>query len=180
LDILHCPSAVSKDFVSDYAAVHHDREAPIDITNNGVFFLNSRIRHEQVADGLSNTLFLGEKAADDNDLGWMSGTRATLRNTAWGPAAPPNLPTFPRNADGLPVLTPASEQELAPKGAPGGTSKPNAPRLYVGGFGGPHPGGAIYAFGDGSIRFLSESIDPPMYRRLGNRDDGQLLDLGWY
>lgn len=181
MDVLHCPSTVSKDFASDYAAVHHDREAPIDVTNNGVFFLNSRIRHEQVADGLSNTLFLGEKGSDDSDLGWMSGTRATLRNTAWGPAGTPlNPPVFPRNAEGLPVLNEAVERQLASAGGSAATSKPNPRLLFVGGFGGPHSGGAIYAFGDGSIRFLPETIDPPTYRRLGNRADGELLDMGTY
>jgi len=48
---------------------------------NGMFFLNSRIRRDDVTDGLTYTIFLGEKTPDRIvDLGWMSGTRATLRN----------------------------------------------------------------------------------------------------
>jgi prepilin-type N-terminal cleavage/methylation domain-containing protein len=79
---------------TNYAGVHHDVEAPIDIDNHGVFFLNSRIRYEDVTDGLAQTLFIGEKLGDEaSDLGWMSGTRATLRNTGTpinetGPNAP--------------------------------------------------------------------------------------------
>ncbi len=84
LDIagFRCPSSpASGTGYTDYAGVHHDIEAPIDVTNNGTFFLNSRISYFDLKDGSSNTLFLGEKNTYAGDLGWMSGTRATLRNT---------------------------------------------------------------------------------------------------
>jgi hypothetical protein len=84
LSPLVCPSdrgAFAKFATSSYAACHHDVEAPIDTDNNGVFFLNSRIGQDDVSDGLAYTIFLGEKTAEDLDRGWMSGTRATLRNT---------------------------------------------------------------------------------------------------
>ena len=44
IPILNCPSLWSsqKGYTS-YAGVHHDVESPIDATNHGVFFLNSRI-----------------------------------------------------------------------------------------------------------------------------------------
>ncbi|GAA4439404.1 DUF1559 domain-containing protein [Bremerella cremea] len=38
-----------------------------------------------------------------------------------------------------------------------------------------HPGGAMFAFGDGSVHFLSETIDQTTYRNLANRYDGQTL-----
>ncbi len=79
--LLQCPSDWRDDLalgVSNYAACHHDVEAPIDVDNHGVFFLNSRIRYEDITDGASHTIFIGEKIAEPNDLGWMSGTRADL------------------------------------------------------------------------------------------------------
>ena len=67
---------------TNYAAVHHDAEAPIDVTNMGCFYLNSRVRFEDIEDGTVNTMFLGEKWRDPQGLGWASGTKATLRNTS--------------------------------------------------------------------------------------------------
>ena len=67
--------------VSNYAGCHNDVEAPIDADNHGVMFLNSHISRTDVTDGLASTLYVGEKLGDQQDLGWMSGTRATLRNT---------------------------------------------------------------------------------------------------
>jgi prepilin-type N-terminal cleavage/methylation domain-containing protein len=135
---------------SSYAGLHHDVEAPIDTDQNGVFFLNRQLTQDEIPDGLAYTIFLGEKLRGPTpDLGWMSGTRATLRNTGWphGPAGdePPKAPIDPL--------------------------------LYVGGFGSMHPGGAVFAFGDGRVTFLSFSIDPNVYQRMGHRDDGGLVDL---
>jgi prepilin-type processing-associated H-X9-DG protein len=48
---------------------------------------------------------------------------------------------------------------------------------YVGGFSSSHPGnGANFALGDGSVRFLKETIDRSVYRRLGHRADGEPID----
>jgi prepilin-type processing-associated H-X9-DG protein len=77
-------------------------EAPIDTDNHGVFFLNSRVTRDDLKDGAAHTLFIGEKIQTDADLGWISGTPSTLRNTgtplnimgraaAWGAGSPPWL-----------------------------------------------------------------------------------------
>ncbi len=48
--------------------------------------------------------------------------------------------------------------------------------LWVGGFGSQHIGGGNFLFGDGSVRYLSEMIDLQVYRQLGHRNDGLLLN----
>jgi prepilin-type processing-associated H-X9-DG protein len=48
--------------------------------------------------------------------------------------------------------------------------------LTVGGFGSAHNGGAHVAFGDGSVRFLIDTIDAETLRRLANRADGLLVE----
>lgn len=84
IDILICPSCPADyEPYSNYAGCHHDTEAPIDADNRGVFFLNSRLTRDDLKDGAAYTLFLGEKLIDDTDLGWLSGTRGTLRNVGW-------------------------------------------------------------------------------------------------
>src|SRR5262245_25800969 len=75
--VLMCPSTGRQGTVPCYAACHHDKEKPIDANDNGVFFLNSVVRYDDVTDGSSHTLFIGEKLPDAWDLSWLSGTRST-------------------------------------------------------------------------------------------------------
>jgi prepilin-type N-terminal cleavage/methylation domain-containing protein/prepilin-type processing-associated H-X9-DG protein len=51
--------------------------------------------------------------------------------------------------------------------------------LRVGGFGGNHPGGAIFGFGDGSVQMLDENIEVRAFRQRANRHDGQLPEREW-
>lgn len=71
----------------NYAGNHHPWEAPIDVDNRGVLYLNSYLPLTQIPDGTSHTIAVGEFLRAMDDLGWASGTRATLRNT-W---LPPNI-----------------------------------------------------------------------------------------
>lgn len=52
--------------------------------------------------------------------------------------------------------------------------------LWVGGFGGSHQGGANMLLGDGSVKFLKETINKEVYRRLGSRADGEIVDASAY
>jgi prepilin-type N-terminal cleavage/methylation domain-containing protein/prepilin-type processing-associated H-X9-DG protein len=145
---------------SSYAGCHHDVEAPIDVDNHGVLFLNSRISAKEITDGPAHTLFVGEKRVDRDDLGWMSGTRATLRNTG----TPINQTKVDENGEApLDADNPAAQRER---------------ELKVGGFGSCHTGGANLLFGDGAVRFVNEHIDTPIYQQYGHRADGKLVREG--
>jgi prepilin-type N-terminal cleavage/methylation domain-containing protein/prepilin-type processing-associated H-X9-DG protein len=143
--------------LSSYAACHHDVEAPIDVNNKGVFFLNSAIGYDDIPDGTGYTIFIGEKRAEQPDLGWASGTRATLRNTgsAMNRVSGPVVP-FDEDSGSI---------------GPGG-------RLVdpVGGFSSFHPGLVNFLFGDGSVRAFSSGTTPEILRLLGNRADGEMID----
>jgi prepilin-type N-terminal cleavage/methylation domain-containing protein/prepilin-type processing-associated H-X9-DG protein len=150
---------------NSYAACHHPVEAPIAADNKGVFFLNSSVRYEDISDGTSQTVFLGEKLVSTTDLGWMSGTRATLRNTG----------TLVNG--GLRGMMGGS---VPVDGDDGSSGEAPGPGLMVGGYSSRHPGGANFAFGDGSVRFLKNSINPKVFRCLGNRADGEMISDSSY
>ncbi|MCA9261614.1 MAG: DUF1559 domain-containing protein, partial [Planctomycetales bacterium] len=158
ISFLVCPSypgwsRVESDKIAltTYAGCHHDVEAPIDSENHGMLFLNSSLRFSDVLDGSSQTLLLGEFLPMRDSLGWVSGTRATLRNTGTAMAA----------------ASQAFRDSEQNKAYPG--------PLVVGGFASSHPGGCLFALGDGSVHFLNESLDAKTYQRLGHRADGELI-----
>jgi hypothetical protein len=221
ISVLSCPSYHHGPGYSSYAGLHHDVEAPIDVNNNGVFFLNSRLRYDDITDGTGQTIFVGEKLTFVGDLGWMSGTRATLRNAGTPlsaarigrlarPSQPPthseagedysmmpglDVPASVEGAAGAAVdasptgeeSSVAEEPKPQEKGVTDDKAKAEAqekslivdgaPRgpLAVGGFGSVHASGTNFALGDGSIRYLSISIDFQVYQQLGHRADGKLL-----
>jgi prepilin-type N-terminal cleavage/methylation domain-containing protein/prepilin-type processing-associated H-X9-DG protein len=137
---------------SNYAGCHHHAETPIDIENTGVLFLNSRLRFNQIKDGSSQTILVGELLPRKDGLGWASGTSATLRNTGSFEAY---------------ESIQANRTNVMPSASTG--------NLFVGGFGSEHTGGANFGFADGSVRYLSRNINEAVYGRLGNRADGELL-----
>jgi prepilin-type N-terminal cleavage/methylation domain-containing protein/prepilin-type processing-associated H-X9-DG protein len=163
-----CPSNNSTGPMA-YAACHHDVEALIDAGNHGVFYLNSRIRYDDITDGPAFTIFLGDSGGSGMPGGWAVGDMSTLRNTGTpvngGPVVP--LP------GGYAVYRYDSEEQKAAEAAAEEEFRLNA---RVGGFSSSHRAGANFLFGDGSVRFLNDSTDARVYRRLGHRADGELID----
>jgi prepilin-type N-terminal cleavage/methylation domain-containing protein/prepilin-type processing-associated H-X9-DG protein len=169
------PSIGGEPALTNYAGCYNDAESPIDLKNNGVFFLNSRIRYEDIEDGSSNTIFFGEKAIEDTELGWASGTRATLRNMGWSvnrKFKTTRLPTGVASTEVDDSLSSIGPGTTVGVGGQGG-EKPKAP--LVGGFSSRHAGGSNFGFGDGSVRFIKSTTNAKILALLGNRSDGELL-----
>ena len=140
--------------ISTYAGCHHDQEEPIDGDNNGILYLNSQTKYEEIYDGTTHTVLVGEFLPTDKSLGWASGTRATLRNT------------------GSPIV---NTRFYGPNQNNVGFAMDEPSPLDVGGFGSQHPGGSQFCFGDGSCRMISDDIDPEVFQQLGHRADGKLI-----
>lgn len=155
MTVFECPSDGRRESTVSYAGCHGGVETQIAEDNDGVFFLNSRIRYRDIRDGSTNTLFFGEKVQTPADLNWMSGTRSSLRNTGSKPNELPSMHDF---------------RHFNSSDVPDALKDPDV----VGGFGSHHTGGAQFAFGDGSVRFLSENIDILLYASMGKRADGTL------
>lgn len=166
ISVLSCPSdydsrydvdGVGMVYSSNYACVFSGTDTAIDTKNNGLMFLNSSVSFREIRDGSSNTVVFGEKVnpRETTDLGWMSGTSATLRHTGVG------------INQGWDIAKYFSRTETGP------TEPPNA--TATGGFSSQHSGGALFMLADGSARFLSEHVDSKLFSNLGNREDMELL-----
>jgi prepilin-type N-terminal cleavage/methylation domain-containing protein/prepilin-type processing-associated H-X9-DG protein len=137
-----------------------------------------------ITDGTSNTLFLGEASRFLNDpeiyfnywnrVAWVNsvvGLAGTTRTMGFALTAPrlnarlqiPDPPTAtPSNA----WLVPGSSGYAGEAGQFGFRSQ--------------HPGGANFLFGDGSVKFLKNSISLAIYRGLSTRAGGEVLSADSY
>ncbi|MCE5267323.1 MAG: DUF1559 domain-containing protein [Planctomycetaceae bacterium] len=161
------PSAASQTttvaVASNYAGCQNDLERPIDTDNNGVLFLNSHIGRKDVTDGLAHTIYVGEKLVGSGDLGWMSGTRSTLRNAGTPPGKTPG-DTSDIYGSGVPVSA--------------GKSSATPSDLFVGGFSSEHGDVCNFLFGDGRTDSITNFIDMTVLQQLANRADGKLFTRG--
>ena len=116
----------------------------------GVMYHNSRVALEHVADGTSNTLFAGEAVFDER-----TGKKACLWAGMSGAVG-----EVVQVSD---VMWSVDESSSRVNGT--------APQA----FGSRHPGGAFFAFCDGSVRFYREAADPAAMKWLAGRADGVVV-----
>jgi len=173
LEPLHPP-------LSNYIGVSGHRDVVNDVANTGILFGNSRVRFADVVDGTSNTVAVGERET----LNAKSGTWIGIRAPGGSSTAGVNVAighSHPKIND-ITAANPWNTDRI------GGSE----------GFSSLHPGGAQFVFCDGSVRFLSETIehwwapDPAslvngganahtdtrngLYQRLLSRDDQLIVN----
>lgn len=138
---------------------------------DGLFFPGSSIRPKHVGDGLSNTIMVGEMINVADDLNTADSSkghdvRGRLYNHArqggmlFSTKYPPNTQVpdvlqWCQSAPESPCTVSTSGQNLSLRSN--------------------HSHGVNVCYGDGSVRFLSSTIDAGVYASLGSRDGGETL-----
>lgn len=156
---LACPSSGAGG--QCYAGCHHDSAAPIDVDQNGVLYLNSSVRLRDITDGKAYTIAVGEVLPAIAGS-WLEGTETTLRYTE-------------TSMDGFGTMSEAEMRRMLGLYDSSGTQPPAAGTSTPLRFGSQHIGGAHFGMADGGARFISSSVDGEVFRRLGNRHDGEVV-----
>jgi prepilin-type N-terminal cleavage/methylation domain-containing protein/prepilin-type processing-associated H-X9-DG protein len=166
---------------------------------DGVFGYNWTFRVAHVEDGLSNTVFVGEFARFKNDPDQVFNTWS---RSAWLRSNAPGLTSRQQGLASSVARINAPLQlndqlTFPPTTAPTGwidgwlyQSNPDYRQLGQFGFRSQHPGGANFLFGDGSVRFLKETIDMGspnyadhnigVYRKLSTMSGGEMIGADAY
>ena len=177
MNVFVCPSAAAPEPLkfawTNYSGVNNDSESAIDVDRAGVLFLNSAIRYEQIRDGSSNTLFVVEcRTVSANNLGWMSGTRSSLRNLVRAVENPRT------DIAGTRIEANRKTQFVHLNDANDSNQSPaeiESDFDSVGGPGSSHRALFHVLLGDGTVRAISHSIDPATLRKLAHRADGEMV-----
>jgi len=128
-------------------------------STTGIFSLpNEGRQFRDITDGASNTMMVGERH-------YQLPTNASTTYTQWA---------------GTTHGTQSGSSYYGSMEIAGGTGYPlNEPQstnwMFRHWFNSMHPGGAMFSFADGSVHFISDTIDMTTYQNLSNRHDGQTL-----
>lgn len=147
----------------------------------GVLLANSVVRFRDMTDGTSNVMAIAESSDfvmsgtaqlnvdGANGFGWTYGTICAGVGPSGATGYCGTSPSPTRTANLTTVLMPIGTRSWPSSGSSCGTLNPNRPIISQ------HSGGAQVLLCDGSVRFLSDSLDVLTLKRLATRDDGQPL-----
>ena len=120
----------------------------------GIFYSNSNVKIRDVVDGVSNTCFVGERGQN------------VFRTYGWPFCGTGNPPLYSGRKDHILEMFTFSHgrQNEDPDTGPSNQK-----------YWSWHPGGAQFLLGDGSVRFLSYTIDQRLYQALGTKKGREIV-----
>jgi prepilin-type N-terminal cleavage/methylation domain-containing protein/prepilin-type processing-associated H-X9-DG protein len=132
--------------------------------NNGIFYRNSRIGLRDITDGSSTTLMVGERSQNVANATWvgMIPFGRACNNPSW--------PVQDCEASNVLILG-----HTGPSPDETWIDVPNYKKAGADDFHSLHPGGCNFLFGDGSIRFIKETINPQVFSYLSTRAGGEIV-----
>jgi prepilin-type processing-associated H-X9-DG protein len=130
---------------------------------DGVIHMYGKTRIRSIRDGTSNTLMVGERITDLRlwSKGWFRDPGLAIfqgKNVIWPMNTNPSVLCYRHSAK--PEGCPAESQSMGFNDID---------------FGSRHPGGAQFGFADGSVHFLSETINFTTYQDLATIDGGETI-----
>jgi prepilin-type N-terminal cleavage/methylation domain-containing protein/prepilin-type processing-associated H-X9-DG protein len=152
----------------------------------GLFYRNGsnsstypKFNFASIPDGTSNTILIGEALPSENaylrrsgDFRYPGGNWACFNsgNNINSTIIPINYKITPNTYCHL-------DDNGNPPAVPGDPARSTDNWTIIFGFKSRHSGGTNFVFGDGSVHYISESIDLRTYQLLGCRNDGQVVAL---
>jgi prepilin-type N-terminal cleavage/methylation domain-containing protein/prepilin-type processing-associated H-X9-DG protein len=158
------------------------------LTNDGAMGADHQVRLTDIQDGTSNTLLIGERSTSKNQMvsfgAWFAGcgqrSRRQSGDDEYRGSADIVLGVRELNTqqNGSPWIDncPAGPYHFQPRGLirdSTGKINENCDQFHYWSW---HPGGANFAFADGSVHFLTYSADS-VFEALGTRSGGEVFSL---
>jgi prepilin-type N-terminal cleavage/methylation domain-containing protein len=178
LSVYRCPSSELASHSENGPALQNgyatsDYKACVGLGDRGMFFkvadgINNaqatRVRPQDVTDGLSNTIALGESSyyringsSNEDWPIWLGGAGSDEQTL---------FKTNSSSYIGCGIVPKSLEGFRNPPGP--GPINDDCSFSW-------HEGGAFFVFADGSVHFISESIDIDNLERFGTKDDGEVI-----
>ena len=135
------------------------------VPQNGVLFGVSSIDLGKMTDGSSNTILLGESRPENDE-------KDNQTMDYWTLAAPQTEPWEPGTFSGTEFSEGVGSTAVPINASLDPTMHGVLQEIAFGSY---HVGGALMLLGDGSVRFVSETIHVPTWQSLGSRSGGEVV-----